>query len=187
MGDTHTSRQQIASFRANADQLSLEALAFLAPLSADYPNLTRWYSEKVWPGIKEGTRFILRVERQSQLVGVGIAKRTDDERKICTVRIAPAFEGRGMGLRIFDGLMTWLDTDQPHLTVSDAKLPKFERIFDWYGFAQTSACVGRYREGSVEFGFNDSDHQLPNNRSVITDGFSATPTISGTWAASANL
>jgi hypothetical protein len=61
-----------------------------------------------------------------------------------------------MGVRIFDGLLRWLDVDHPHLTISDAKLPAFERIFDYYGFALTSKRHGLYVSHACELGYNEA-------------------------------
>src|SRR3569832_1395079 len=121
-----------------------EALAFLLPLSQDYPNIDRWFRLTVVPGLRGGTRWRICVERHGSVVGVGIGKREPDERKICTVRVAPSYFGRGVGPRLFDSLLRWLETDQPHLTVSERKLPAFERIFERYGFKFTSSHAGLY-------------------------------------------
>lgn len=131
-----------------------EALHFILGLSEDYPDIQNWYVDKVVPGLRLGTRFLLPVHRNGELVGVGIAKNDGLERKICTVRVAPHHFGRGLGLRIFDGLLKWLDDDRPGLTVSATKLPAFERIFDWYGFRFTGAETNVYVPGRQEFGFN---------------------------------
>jgi GNAT superfamily N-acetyltransferase len=133
-----------------------EALAFLLPLSEDYPGIEDWYLTKVVPGLHAGTRHLLRIERDGRLVGLGIAKNEEDERKICTVRVAPEYANRGMGLRLFDGLLKWVDDDRPHLTVSDAKLPLFERIFDYYGFHLSSCLHGRYVPQACELGYNEA-------------------------------
>lgn len=135
-------------------------LSFLVPLSEDYPGIERWFVRKVVPGFRAGTRLLLPIEREGTLVGLGIAKNEPDERKICTVRVAPSYAGRGIGPRIFDGLLNWLECDQPHLTVSAVKLPLFERIFDYYGFLETSVCQGRYRPTVSELGYNDFEFTL---------------------------
>lgn len=132
-----------------------EALQFLLPLSNDYPGIDQWFATKVVPGLRDGSRTLLRVERDGYLVGLGIAKKEDNERKICTVRIAPSHVGKGIGVRIFDRLLTWLDYDKPHLTVNTEKLPSFERIFEYYGFKLTSSVPGLYLPSSVELGYND--------------------------------
>lgn len=133
-----------------------EALAFLLPLSADYPGFEAWYLTRVIPGLRDDTRRIVRIERGGKLVGVGIAKKDGLESKICTVRIAESYFGRGLGLRIFDALLNWLGTQHPHLTVSERKLPAFERIFDYYKFRMTSAQTGLYVRDVLEFSYNES-------------------------------
>ncbi|MCQ1855374.1 GNAT family N-acetyltransferase [Neorhizobium galegae] len=133
-----------------------EVLHFLLPLSADYPGIENWFRRKVVPGLRVQERYIHRVERDGHLIGVGIAKNGPTEKKICTVRVLPEHFGRGAGVRIFDHLLRWLDDDRPHLTVSEGKLPAFERIFDHYGFSETSQRNGLYVPGRFEFGFNEN-------------------------------
>lgn len=134
-----------------------EALSFLLPLSSDYPNIKKWYLEKVVPGLCEETRLLLPIYREGKIAGLGIAKNDGLEKKICTVRVAPEYENLGLGVRIFDNLLKWLDTDHPNLTVSEGKLPKFSRLFDYYGFTNTSANQSVYIPGVYEFGFNETE------------------------------
>ena len=146
-------RNDLAQPLSNAE---LRALAFLLPLSADYPGIDQWFRIKVVPGLRQGTRLILPIERNGDLVGLGIAKNEGGERKICTVRVAPGHANRGIGVRLFDSLLKWLDHDQPHLTISAGKLPLFERIFDYYGFNVTSVREGLYVPHAVEYGYNEA-------------------------------
>ena len=138
-----------------------EALAFLLPLSGDYPGIDSWFVSKVAPGLLTGTRTMLRAERDGRLVGLGIAKCEAGEKKICTVRVAPSHAGRGIGVRLFDGLLRWLDTDRPHLTVTEGRLPAFERIFDHYGFSVTSVRDGLYVPHVRELGYNEAADRVP--------------------------
>lgn len=132
-----------------------EALAFLLPLSADYPGFENWYLTRVVPGLRSQTRQLVRIERDGRLIGVGIGKKDETESKICTVRIAQSHFGRGLGLRVFDALLDWLGTDRPHLTVSERKLPVFDRIFQYYRFQMTSAHTGLYVRDTVELAYNE--------------------------------
>jgi hypothetical protein len=149
-------KEQLTSTSVLLTREQHEALKFLRPLSNDYPGFELWYRNKVVPGLRTGARILVPLERSGSLVGVGIAKRDEDERKICTVRIAPSYFGRGLGLKLFDSLLGWLDTDQPHLTVSEQKLPAFERIFDYYRFKITSSRLGRYIPNITEFAYNET-------------------------------
>jgi hypothetical protein len=142
--------------RRSLRPIELEAIEFLLPLSTDYPGIDQWFCRKVVPGLRAETRYLLRVERGGELIGLGIAKREISERKICTVRVAPHYFGRGVGVRIFDGLLKWIGEDRPHLTVSERRLPAFERIFDSFGFNLTSVQQGRYLPHATEMGYNEA-------------------------------
>ncbi|WP_340161833.1 GNAT family N-acetyltransferase [uncultured Hoeflea sp.] len=156
----HTATFERLSLPSDAEMLrvlhnnELEALHFVLGLSDDYPNIQNWYLQKVVPGLRDGTRFLLPIYRDEGLVGLGIAKNDGFERKICTVRVSPRHFGRGLGLRVFDGLLKWLDDDQPTLTISANKLPAFERIFDWYRFKITGTERDVYVPGRAELGYN---------------------------------
>lgn len=160
MDDRHYNRVPMGSARYHSEHhLTLEeqeTLAFLLPLSEDYPHFEFWFRSRVIPGLRAGTRHIVRVQRGGTLIGIGIGKREDFEQKICTVRVAAPFFGRGFGLKVFDALLHWLGTDQPHFTISEKKLPAFQRIFDSYGFEQTSSQFGRYIPHVTEFAYNES-------------------------------
>lgn len=132
-----------------------EALAFVLPLSPDYPGIERWFASKVIPGLRAGTRRLVRIDRHGQIAALGIAKDEGGEAKICTVRVAPEFAGRGMGIRVFGELMEWLGTERPLATVSETKLAEFQRIFDHYGYRLTSVCTGLYVPSRAEYLFNE--------------------------------
>jgi hypothetical protein len=135
--------------------LEKEILAALRPLSPDYPGIENWFLTKVIPGIDQGTRKIIRIERDNQLAALGIAKKEEGELKICTVRVMPRFTGRGLGLNVFDALLGWLETNRPHLTVSESRHSSFERILHHYGFKLTSVIRGLYLPGEVEYLYNE--------------------------------
>ncbi len=132
-----------------------EALSFVLPLSPDYPGIENWFVRKVIPGLRANTRRLVRVDRYGKIAALGIAKNERGEKKICTVRVSREFAGRGMGVRIFGELMTWLGTDRPLATVSDIRLNDFQRIFDHYGYRLTSVSSGLYVPGRVEYLFNE--------------------------------
>lgn len=131
------------------------ALEFILPLSPEYPQINLWFRNKVVPGLQGGSRKLLVVERHGQIVALGIGKIEGGENKICTVRVAPEYYGRGMGVRIFDDLMSWMGDDKPLATVSENKLPQFRRIFDHFGYELTSVHNGRYLPRTAEYLFNE--------------------------------
>ncbi|TMO53212.1 N-acetyltransferase [Pseudoalteromonas phenolica] len=132
-----------------------DSLEFLTPLSDNYPGINIWFKTKVIIGLELGTRKLFIHRRSGKIVALGIAKKTESEKKICTVRVAPEYVGKGLGVKIFKQAIDWLETEQPHLTVSEDKLLDFERIFDHFGFRLTSTINGLYQPGKVEYLFNE--------------------------------
>lgn len=130
-------------------------IKFLQLMSADYPDITNWYLNKVMPGLCSGTRKIVQVRQNDELVAIGIGKKISSEAKICTVRVSPEYVGRGFGRKIFDNLIEWLGVAHPFITVGESKLPCFEKIFTNYGFKLTSARNGLYVPNRVELFFNE--------------------------------
>ena len=105
-----------------------EALSFLLPLSEDYPNFEAWYRTRVVPGLRAGTRTLVRIERHDTLIGIGIAKRSNSERKICTVRIAASHFGRGLGLRIATRACVGLTPTNRTLPSASGNCPRFSEF-----------------------------------------------------------
>ncbi|MBF0375057.1 MAG: N-acetyltransferase, partial [Alphaproteobacteria bacterium] len=60
-----------------------EALAFVLPLSPDYPGIERWFADTVVPGLRAETRRLVRIERHGRIAALGIAKDEGGEAKIC--------------------------------------------------------------------------------------------------------
>jgi len=120
-----------------------------------YPNFEGWFFNQVVPEIKTGNRQLLIESRNDQVAGIAIVN-TGYEKKLCTLRVAEQFQNRGLGIRLFERCFEVLETNKPFLTVSEEKLPEFQRVFDYYGFEMTSVKNDIYRKGKKEFYFNES-------------------------------
>jgi len=123
-------------------------------LRASYPHFDKWFACKVLPGLFAGERTVLIEERDSVAVGLMILKHTESEKKLCTLRVRPHFESRGLGVRMFQTAFDILKTERPLLSVSETSLPKFERLFHHFGFAQEAVYQERYLPRVDEFSFN---------------------------------
>ena len=134
----------------------IDALEFLLPISDSYPNIQNWFEKQVVPGLSVGSRMLFIHRKEGKVVALGIAKKTSKEKKVCTVRVASEYVGKGLGIKIFKEAMIWLETDKPHLTVSEDKLAEFERIFEFFGYKLTSTVSGLYKPNKVEYLFNET-------------------------------
>lgn len=125
----------------------------LAHLSALYPEFDRWFESRVVPGLHAGSRRILLRHVDSQLGGIAILK-SGEESKLCCLRVAPALQGTGFGLRLFDDSFDLLGTSRPLLSVAEEQFPQFKRVFDHFGFEFGARYDGLYRPSRTEFSFN---------------------------------
>lgn len=132
----------------------LDIFSFLVEASKYYPSFHEWYFNKVVPDIQSGNRKIISEIRDGKIAGIAILKDTKEEKKICTLRISPDFQNRGIGVRLFKKSFDVLQTNTPFLTVSEEKLPEFQKIFDYFNFELTSIDDGKYRYGKKEYIFN---------------------------------
>jgi hypothetical protein len=123
-------------------------------LRSSYPHFDRWFSSKVLPGIYTGERTLLIEERDSSAVGLLILKHTATEKKLCTLRVRPHFESKGLGVRLFQTAFEILGTERPLLSVSQPSEPKFQRLFAYFGFAKQAVYQGRYLPMVDELAYN---------------------------------
>lgn len=130
------------------------ATSDFAFLRENYPSFDSWLQQKVLPGITLGERTVLLEMREGRLIGLAILKHSRTESKLCTLRVRPEFECRGLGVRLFESAFEILETTRPLLSVSDLSLPKFSRLFDHFGFACEAAYQGLYTPRITEFAFN---------------------------------
>ncbi len=119
-----------------------------------YPDFKTWFYKKVVPDVNLKQRKIITEYRENRLVGVSIIK-LFGEKKLSTLKVFDTYQNRGVGLKLFKKSFEILETSKPFLTVSEEKLPEFEKIFKYYDFQLTSIHQDLYREGKKEYFFNE--------------------------------
>jgi hypothetical protein len=144
---------------AAGDPLLVKSLGVLirddiAFLSASYPRFNHWFVTRVLPGVISGERTVCLELIDGKIAALMILKHAQREKKICTLRVRPEFENSGLGIRLFKEAFELLDTGLPLLSVSDKALPKFERVFQYFGFHNEGIYKGIYLPNSVEHSFN---------------------------------
>jgi len=113
-------------------------------LRSSYPNFDHWFASKVLPGIYTGERTLLLERRESSVVGLMILKHTSSEKKLCTLRVRPHYESKGLGVRLFETAFKILETERPLLSVSQPAESKFHRLFAYFGFSKQAVYRGHY-------------------------------------------
>jgi GNAT superfamily N-acetyltransferase len=132
-----------------------EILEFLLPISSCYPQIDKWFIQKVIPGISLGTRYVLCIRRKGQIVALGIAKKDKYEKKICTLRVVSEYTRQGIGTYLFNHLLHWLESTSPIITVNEERLSEFQSLFAKYSFVLTSIRNNLYIPGHAEYIFNE--------------------------------
>lgn len=123
-------------------------------LRESYPGFDEWLLGKAIPGIYAGERSAVVELRDSVVAGLLIVKHSDTEKKLCTLRVRPDFESRGLGVRLFETAFDLLGTDRPLLSVSEKSISKFSRLFTHFGFSKEAVYGGRYLPHVDEFSYN---------------------------------
>lgn len=119
-----------------------------------YPKFKDWYTHKVIPGLINGSREILTEYRDGQLIGIAIIKNERDEKKICTIKVLPQYQNKGIGIRLLKRALNSLNTDRPLVTVPEERFKEFHKIFTYYGFKLTQISNEHYRKNKKEYVYN---------------------------------
>lgn len=133
----------------------LETLDLIKVLGNYYPNFNHWYWNKVIPRIEDNINTIIMGYNKNQLVGISIIKNSEDEKKLCALRVKDEFKNKGYGLHMIDKSLNLLNTDKPLCSVSSDMINDYSRIFiNKYQFDLTYVYNGLYTKGKLEYEFN---------------------------------
>ena len=124
---------------------------------AIYPGFQDWFFHKVIPGCQTGDRKIVVKTVHNEIAGLFIVKQTVSETKLCSLHVFEPFQGRGIGLRLFEEVFYILDNRKPFFTVSEIRLPSFKRLFDYFGFQRSRTVHSCYVPGIDEHFYNEEN------------------------------
>ena len=127
---------------------------FLADLKKEYPMHDVWYQGVMEEIKKNSSREILILRAEQELAGIAILKSTEKERKICTLRVHKDFQNQGVGRALIKKSMEFLETDKPHITISQNKQDEFKKILLYFGFNLDEIYRDKYKEGVCEYSYN---------------------------------
>lgn len=139
---------------AQLRRIAREVFNNISHLEEAYPNFADWFFSKVTSGLVNGTRSLIIELRDGKMAGVSILKDTLTEKKICTISVADEFKAKGLGYRMFEKSMRQLNTDKPLATVSEDRMPEFEKIFRHLNYEYSAEYHGLYLPKKSEFSFN---------------------------------
>ena len=131
-----------------------------------YPEIFKWYFKKFVPNMINGKRHIIKYHVGSDMTGIALLKKEDNEKKICTFRVKSKYRRNGIGKRLFGKCVEILNTERPMITVSAERLCYFKNIFKYYDLKLEQVLEGYYRENSSEYVFNGylDSKKIPFNK-----------------------
>lgn len=138
---------------------------FLSELAWEYPNFYTWY-EKLFQEDKtlQEEREILLCLAGNVIAGVAILKRTAEEQKICTLRVGEVFQHQGIGKKLMELSLEWLENDKPLMTLHKRKQREFSPLLRYYGFALEQKKWSYYHIFSTELVYNG---ELPGKKILL--------------------
>lgn len=143
------------SFHPEHSLLYKNMLDLTSAIGEVYPNYTHWYEDTFISGLKKNERmYIVALNDQNTLTGCLLAKKTPDEKKICTLFVAPAFRRQGVGKRLLETAIKEFG-ELPLITVSSRDISQLRPLLDSFGFHLSAVKKGAYRQQDTEFYFND--------------------------------
>jgi len=126
----------------------------IAHLTRFYPGFGLWFWSKVVPDLGNGSRRIIPVHTGESLAALAILKRVPEERKICTLWVAPFARRFGFGGRLLRDSLIWLECDKPLITVCQERVHELQPLLRKFGFTLEQVCDSYYRPRRLEYVFN---------------------------------
>lgn len=136
-------------------KIIIEAYMATEWVCRDYPNHCNHYFSKYIPGVFNGTREIIVCYIVARIAAVAILKKDNEEQKISTLYVNPAYRKCGLGTEILEKSFAWLGTTSPLITIADYKINQFAHYIKKYDWIETQVLpVGYYNNHSREHIFN---------------------------------
>ena len=115
-------------------ELVYQAYSLIDFIGEDYEHLCEWYWSKAVPWVfSNRMEFFLALDC-NKVIGVLIAKKENDERKICTLFVSSEYSHKGIATRLINDSFEFLETTKPIITFSEYKLHQFMPIMQKYGW-----------------------------------------------------
>lgn len=95
---------------------------FLMEANMQYPAFSAWYGNLFTDDMRlKPEREIIVCEKEYEIAGVTILKSTKEESKICTMYVAEQYRHNGLGRRLMELSLEWLENDKPVITLDKSK------------------------------------------------------------------
>lgn len=120
-----------------------------------YPNYFMWYWKKVVPNIFNGTRDVITIMVNEEVVGIAIVKKENEERKLCKIYVDTNYRDGEITAKLLEEAFSFLETTKPLISINESMLDMFQGIIKKYNWKKMQVLPeGYYNENSREIVFN---------------------------------
>lgn len=102
-----------------------------------YQNYYKWFYTKSIPRIFDNKGEIYFYLDGFIVVGLTILKKTELERKICTLLINEEYRKKGYCKELLETSFNYLETDKPLITIPEKRISEFQNIITSYNWQET--------------------------------------------------
>lgn len=141
-----------------------------------YPGIDIWFKKKVLLGLKDKDRFAYLIYHRDNPVGSAIIKK-GEKAKLCSLRIAPEHEQKGIGSLLMSLLGREVRTyaEKVYFTAPESTYLKYRSFFDYWGFTCLGQAGVQYRlfdkELYCEADVQELWHKVIQNLDKLFDQF----------------
>ncbi len=140
------------------DSVFVQLNALLSDLNKEYPFFDGWLRKVFLEVQTTYNRFIIVCFDQdnNQIIGIAILKKSQKEKKICTLRVICPYKRQGVGTELLKKSIEILNDSQPLITVSELHIDEFLPFLRKHGFVLKNKVKSIYNKGIYEYFFNTS-------------------------------
>ena len=143
------------SFHEEHKKLYNDILSLTYSINDTYPQHSTWFKEKFLTGLKNKERiYIVAQDEEGKLAGCVLIKKTEEEKKICTLFVHPDYRKQGLGGKLMEQTLSELG-EHPLITVSDRNIAQLAPLLRKKVFHLSAVKKGAYRPEDTEYYFND--------------------------------
>lgn len=130
-----------------------------------YPQFSEWYDSKILPNLNNDARRIFLATNNGEFSGALILKRTDEEKKVCTLFVNEKNRHKNLGLDFLRIASEELETYKLPITISDEAKSYFFNS-NSFNFQTKDVKESLYTENMKEYIgyilYHDEDKCLKN-------------------------
>jgi len=116
-----------------------------------YPNIDRWFAEKVVPGLRSSERIAYVAFEDERPIASAVLK-VGDKSKFCHLRVHQDFQDMDLGQMFFTHMTLEVcnHAKEIHFTLPESLWSARSKFFESFGFSCATKASKQYRHGDVE-------------------------------------